>query len=507
MSRPDFATFGDPRIFALEVALLPDPDGDAVAPEDSAGSWGEWRLHVLGQNLCAYEFGPEFSARGVRWYLAPLFRFLTHNWDPLFHEERLPSVRPAPAGVTARDAYLHAWSLFGGDVAFDPWFAWAERHSLRRWAEGGIVPDIFVRRVGDDLEFSWGDRPQPGAEDAEFVAEAGRAHVPVSIAASALREAIAWFTSQEALARHPWHRDLVAQAGCLSMQREAPLCWFLDATPDPGPLTAKYRLLTANYGRLVESAINDNWTITELSPAAVMYGALSPSIEPASAVTLIAKLHNAMDVRRRKNRPPAVDDHVEKRPAWAVQSPWDDAYELALSLLDDLDAVTQRRQINIRHILEKLDIEISCDDLGREGPRGAAIAGADFWPTIVVNSAHPSNRTKAGQRFTLAHEFCHILYDRDRARRVTHSSTPWAPSAIEQRANAFAAMFLMPPPLVQRVFQRSSGKVTLNSVGKAARDLNVGVLSAIRHFANIGVITSVERDLLEEELSDQINAY
>ena len=27
---------------------------------------------------------------------------------------------------------------------------------------GGILPDMFIQRVEDDLEFHWGDRVQPG---------------------------------------------------------------------------------------------------------------------------------------------------------------------------------------------------------------------------------------------------------------------------------------------------------------------------------------------------------
>ena len=46
-----FERFGQPDRFALDVRLLPDPDGDATAPTSSVGSWGQWRLWVSGSNL------------------------------------------------------------------------------------------------------------------------------------------------------------------------------------------------------------------------------------------------------------------------------------------------------------------------------------------------------------------------------------------------------------------------------------------------------------------------
>ena len=138
--------------------------------------------------------------------------------------------------------------------------------------------------------------------------------------------------------------------------------------------------------------------------------------------------------------------------------------------------------------------------LGRTGPRGAAIAGDDLAPIIVINTDHPMNRAESGRRFTMAHELCHLLHDRDRARRVTHSSTPWAPASVEQRANAFAAMLLMPPALVRRALAGAVRPISLNHAVTAARFMNVGIHAAIRHFANVGEITNEDRDWLLLEL-------
>jgi Zn-dependent peptidase ImmA (M78 family) len=57
---------------------------------------------------------------------------------------------------------------------------------------------------------------------------------------------------------------------------------------------------------------------------------------------------------------------------------------------------------------------------------------------VLVNSGH----VRARQRFSLAHEYAHALMDRNRV--VGVSSADNSRERIEQRANAFAAAFLLP---------------------------------------------------------------
>ncbi|WP_346907833.1 XRE family transcriptional regulator [uncultured Roseibium sp.] len=57
---------------------------------------------------------------------------------------------------------------------------------------------------------------------------------------------------------------------------------------------------------------------------------------------------------------------------------------------------------------------------------------------VLVNARH----VRARQRFSLAHEYAHALLDRDRV--VGVSSATNSSERIEQRANAFAAAFLLP---------------------------------------------------------------
>ncbi len=71
--------------------------------------------------------------------------------------------------------------------------------------------------------------------------------------------------------------------------------------------------------------------------------------------------------------------------------------------------------------------------------RAVSFASAHHAPRIVLNQYHWSAHRPQTRRFTLAHELCHLLHDRSVGASLAVASGPWAPLAIEQRANAVAA--------------------------------------------------------------------
>lgn len=82
---------------------------------------------------------------------------------------------------------------------------------------------------------------------------------------------------------------------------------------------------------------------------------------------------------------------------------------------------------------------------------GLFLGDAKYGPSIIVNDDHPPRR----RVFSCAHEYCHVLVDRDRGGLV--SRTENREELTEVRANAFAAAFLMPEAGV-RGFVRRFGK-------------------------------------------------
>jgi Zn-dependent peptidase ImmA (M78 family) len=505
MTNEGYERFGDIGRFALDMRLIDDPDPEGRAPRDSVGSWGRWRLWVAGVNLCEYDLalpGGELErCDAATWYLAPLFRWLLKNWVPLLHEERLPALGKASEGPHARAAYLQALSLFGDEERFAPWQNWASRHSLRWAAEGGVLPDVFLRRVGDDIEISWGERLTPGGEAATFAAEGGVAHVAVADAAKPIEDALQWFLHRPVLSVKPWMTPLrKAGKSRASVKPTTLLSWFLDGQAEEGNLTRLFRETRQRLGARADKLAalpHAGIFVPEFAPTAAMFGTLSPEISREAGARLMAIAANASEQAR---LPRQIDALVENRPAWTARSPWSDGYRLAQDLHDDGEIETLGDHVDVARFVAQIGVTIHRERLGARGPRGVALAGDDLAPTIVVNNDHAANQRTGGTRFTLAHELCHLLHDRDRARRITHSSTPWAPAVVEQRANAFAAMLLMPPELMHRTLDSVPGAKGIDRFVEAARRMDVGVRAVIQHAANIDAITEEERDDLIGDL-------
>lgn len=124
---------------------------------------GNFTIWAGGENLCAHIEGEDLQA--AHWYMLPLMEWLADNWDPLLHEERLPFRN---AGVSAADSLVKnrqpPVSLKETDefAWLDAWSEWWQRHSMRAAREGGLFPDIYLRRYRDELEISTGADLLPG---------------------------------------------------------------------------------------------------------------------------------------------------------------------------------------------------------------------------------------------------------------------------------------------------------------------------------------------------------
>ena len=157
--------------------------------------------------------------------------------------------------------------------------------------------------------------------------------------------------------------------------------------------------------------------------------------------------------------------------------------------------------VDIEGLLDRLKVRVEELPLSDEKVRGVSIAGPQHRPGIVVNSSHTANLHDSGRRFTLAHELCHLLFDREAGRRLAIASGPWAPRDIERRANAFAAMLLMPASLVRRIMANLRVPVaTVEGVREIAVRLCAGRPAVLNHLKNLGFIDEVDLQRIEDQL-------
>ncbi|KAB0617122.1 ImmA/IrrE family metallo-endopeptidase [Castellaniella defragrans] len=168
--------------------------------------------------------------------------------------------------------------------------------------------------------------------------------------------------------------------------------------------------------------------------------------------------------------------------------PYAHGYELAYQIRESLRIDPCTAFIDIEQLLTDLGITILETHLETSGIRGVAIAGQDFSPAIVINASHKFNSNSRGRRFTLAHEFCHILFDRSRARRLSHISGPWSSARVEKRANAFAAMFLATPHALEKALSTKDPREA-STIKHLANKFEIGTAALLEHLRNLDLIS------------------
>ena len=159
-------------------------------------------------------------------------------------------------------------------------------------------------------------------------------------------------------------------------------------------------------------------------------------------------LQKLLELDQERNLPP-VYDYGDPKNVWEAIQMGEHAaeaergrLELGIDPIRDMAELVESQGIPV--------IEISLDDQ----ISGIFMAEAEVQLCIVINDAH-LDRAKARVAFTIAHEYSHILLDRDKG--ITISKISNDRDLFEVRANAFAAAFLMPEEGVSQ-FLKNIGK-------------------------------------------------
>lgn len=500
----DFNCFGDPSRFEIAVRWIADSEPRERRPAQGGWSTGELRLTVGNHVLTRHEFtGNDHNA--VRWYLLPFFDWLARNWVPLFHEERLAwrdnHAVPAATAVFMALRRLISTPSEQEQSEYIAVQAWWSRHALRAADSSALFPDLVVRRLVDDIEISWTARQPSFAPDGyRFTLAPGAATLPVHEVAVPLWNALTW-----AVKAHPVDLDAT---DCRSIDE---LSAKIDRLQEEALSAFEQAYLPDGLAERVASArdkvdLHDSSIRASTLPAieqfadnVLMFGGVNPNISPEDTQTLLQMLAKQAGGHDSNELEKLVDTTIGA----PLTAPFEEGYDLAEDLLEQLGLADSTTPIDVGHFVSTLDIKVIEERLNTSTIRGVAIAGSDYDPAIIVNLTSNYNTSVSGQRFTIAHELFHILYDRERARRVTHTSGPWAPPGIEKRANAFSAMLLMPRGLVRRLVPH--GDLDHGDLLQMARQLKVGARALLEHLFNIDVIGEFKRDELRTALETAVS--
>jgi Zn-dependent peptidase ImmA (M78 family) len=97
-----------------------------------------------------------------------------------------------------------------------------------------------------------------------------------------------------------------------------------------------------------------------------------------------------------------------------------------------------------------------------------------------------------------------LLFDQESGIPLAVASGPWAPLAIEQRANAFAAMFLMPERKCRELVKKySNDNLELSLIVRnVSKELGTGKKATLEHLRNLGILSEADKELIAEEFGN-----
>jgi Zn-dependent peptidase ImmA (M78 family) len=368
----------------------------------------------------------------------------------------------------------------------------------------------MFRRWRDRVEVSWGQRRLAGQPDRfRFLADDGFARLPVVYVAnpiySVMREAVDYLISQEPKSE----QFTKLQEGLESLKKnrkELRLALLAGLGRTTAEQEQRWKKVTS---QLASNPNAEKAVITVSEPAqlflegscqaALMFGTTAPTIDEDDAMALAGKL---IDLYAPGSESPELQDLVrEELISDRSKRPWALGYDLAQEILEELSLPGGRDEsVDIEKVYDSLGIFIDDLPLKDIDIRAVSIAGPDHRPSTILNPNNSKYLGNAGRRFTLAHELCHILFDRSEGARLAIASGPWAPSDLEARANAFAAMFLMPTELIRRLLPGLSTPLyTVAGVAELSAKMQTSFRATLEHLVNLGFLTPEQHDRIEIE--------
>ena len=191
-------SFGDPKEFCVRIAWSEDSTPVAERPSVHGWSMGQLEIVAGGKSLTAHST-EQGSQDSIEWYLGPFLHWLAENWVDLLYEHYHWIGAKAESAAMLCEKSFASWVEKQDDQgdALDEYFnklqEWHQHHCISSAAEGGLFPEIYLRRFRDNIEVSWTGRTSIYAPpDFIFQADAGVANCNFSAVADSLWEVLQW---------------------------------------------------------------------------------------------------------------------------------------------------------------------------------------------------------------------------------------------------------------------------------------------------------------------------
>jgi len=305
--------------------------------------------------------------------------------------------------------------------------AWWSRHAVR--AADPELPNLFFERQSDDIVISWDASPTPTRF---YQIPTDEEITRVSVAIPVLRGLVK-------------DRLKLAQLGSSEHQAFEKV---LASDSSAGYAAVKRYSPSINDGWLASHGFSasDAQEFAEVGTSRHPVVGLLRSGQGSSLIPedydLILRLLKPSDTHsfaRLRELAKSMSGVIDPR------EPWESGYRLARLVRVRL-GFTPSDHIDIEKVASQLDIDIRDVTLRDASILGVCVGTPGYSPLVTLNSNCPDASGMSGRRVTLAHELCHLLFDRAGLRSLARFEGGGADSdrLIEMRANAFAVELLIP---------------------------------------------------------------
>ncbi len=479
--------FGDREQFALSVSFGRDPSPWGVPSLDA--TWGGLAIWIRGRCMTRSISDEGLVADEIRWSLFPILQWLTDVAVRLVNEEPFPqwarSTRLRDACAWIIDTETPSPALT--DSESDEWFQsrsdWCHAHALRRAAVDVALPNLVLRRVGDQLEASWDNETWATSHRGlSFVEKRGTVFVPAEVAAAALLEALRIVSGEVAAKFHEEALSALAEKAKGISITPSDWKWLVH------PQTAEVirRDLGEMASRLdAHTQARGGGIFVPHSPETLllrhMRGTTAIEVQDVMAAGTVSRTTRPLSA--------PLAQHVLPRPAPSVE-PWREGYERAYDLRENLGWGSGPAP-DLKNWLPRNNVATPKLPLP---PRLAllTIRTPDLRCQAVVNSAFIS---PIGGEMGLATALGHLLMDETPA-GIDGAWEHWPTAA---RARAFGAMLLLPDEGVRDCL---GGKthLTASDVQSVMERFGTGPKSTTWHLMNRNYLDEERRQHILNEL-------
>lgn len=445
-------------------------------------AWGNCIVSVFGEDVWFTE-DKNGNRSHVSWTWVDLLEFLGRSWANLLLEEIYPvDVNPVNPRQL-RHSLATRWENFVKDVVHEEdeaIYNFESRHDFARGMKGIQLPSIFLLRQG---KLAW------------LCTESYCKLISLDRILSVLEEVGDYLSSllensdnsRAKLACQTWN--------CKTDRVQQSFIGYRSGLSKDAIKQLQGQELPDIFW---EINIADNYADSEILAAARMSSSVAGVDVQAKILAVLKSLG-----KQKTTYLDSLSDEYKRGLAIDEGRPYEDGYRLARWLRNKL-GVPSSSSVNPRDILNKWNIAIKVIELNECRIDAIACWGSHHGPAIVLNAGSGSRaKYNHGERSTLAHEISHLLVDRGNALQAAEVLGGLTPKYVEQKANAFAAEFLIPQESVKQYIQQNSN--IKSAVDAMVNHFDVSAQLIGWQIKNSGIhqiLESVERSYIDQITSD-----